>query len=312
MFQIIKPGTQIDFIKLRPIAFGLSAVVILAGMVSLVAKGGPNYGIDFTGGVMLHVGLDKSVTTADVRAAVAGQADGKISVQEFGNGDGEYLLRVPVPEQESVSGGRDDEIKAALVAAFGEDNVVEKRTEIVGPRVGKELRRRGILSVLFATLAMGAYIAVRFQLRFGVGAGVALLHDVLVTVGALSLAGVEIDLTVIAGLMTVIGYSVNDTVVVSDRIRENMKRVRKGELVTLINRSVNETLSRTTLTTGTSLLVLFALFFVGGGVIHAFAFTLIVGLTAGTYSSIFIASPVVEYWGGDFIGEEPAPSTRPS
>ncbi|MFT4569907.1 MAG: preprotein translocase subunit SecF [Hyphomicrobiaceae bacterium] len=304
MFQIVKPGVNINFIKARPVAFAFSAIVIAAGLVSLIAQGGPNYGIDFTGGIMLHVGMDSSVTTAEVRAAVADQADGKVSVQEFGKGTGEFLLRVPIAVDEAVDGGRDQELKEALAVAFSDRGLVEKRTEIVGPRVGKELRRRGLLSVLFATLAMGAYIAIRFQVRFGIGAGIALIHDVLVTAGALSLAGVEVDLTVVAALMTVIGYSVNDTVVVSDRIRENMKRVRKGDLIGLINRSVNETLSRTILTTGTSLMVLFALFFVGGGVIHAFAFTLIIGLSAGTYSSIFIASPIVEYWGGDFIGEE--------
>jgi preprotein translocase subunit SecF len=145
---------------------------------------------------------------------------------------------------------------------------------------------------------MGAYIAFRFQLRFGVGAGIALLHDVLVTIGALSLANVEIDLSVVAGLLTVVGYSVNDTVVVSDRIRENMKKFSREDMASLINTSINETLSRTVLTTGTSLMVLFALFFVGGGVIHGFAYTLIIGLSVGTYSSVFIASPVVEYMKG--------------
>lgn len=310
MFQIIKPGVNVNFIQARPIAFGFSAILIVAGLVSLIAKGGPNYGIDFTGGVMLHIGLDQDVTATEVRDAVAEVGQDKISVQEFGAGTGEFLLRVPVPADESVSGGRDDAIKAALAEVFDGRGLVEKRTEIVGPRVGEELRRRGLLSVLLATLAMGSYIALRFQLRFGIGAGVALVHDVLVTGGALSLAGVEIDLTVVAALLTVIGYSVNDTVVVSDRIRENMRQAKKRDLVDLINRSINETLSRTILTTGTSLMVLFALFFVGGGVIHAFAFTLIVGLTAGTYSSVFIASPVVEYWGGDFIGDEPDASTK--
>jgi preprotein translocase subunit SecF len=145
---------------------------------------------------------------------------------------------------------------------------------------------------------MGAYIAIRFELRFGIGAGLALLHDVLITIGALSLYNVEINLSALAAILTVIGYSVNDTVVVSDRIRENLRKDKKSGLAEVINRSINETLSRTLLTTGTSLMVLFSLFLVGGGVIHGFAFTLIVGLTAGTYSSIFIASPVVELWSG--------------
>lgn len=306
MFQIVKPGINIDFFKLRTPAFALSGLLILVGLGSLIANGGPNYGIDFTGGLMVHIGVDPGVSASEVRAAVKGQADGDISVQEFGSNPGEFLLRVPVAQEEQVTDGRAASIKDALASAFEGRGYEEKRTEIVGPRVGKELRRRGILSVLVATLAMGCYIAIRFQLRFGIGAGVALLHDVLITTGALSLANIEVDLSVIAALLTVVGYSVNDTVIVSDRIRENMKRFRKDDLRGLINSSINETLSRTILTTGTSLMVLCALFFVGGGVIHGFAFALIVGLSVGTYSSIFIASPLVEYWGGVNIGEEAA------
>ncbi len=296
MFQIVKPDIDIDFIKARPVAFGLSAIVIAMGLIALLVRGGPNYGIDFTGGLMVHMGVDADVGIGEVREAVAELDIGPVSVQEFGSQAGEYLLRVPAGD-EQVGGGRAAQIKEALRARFDDRGFEEKRTEIVGPRVGTDLRRRGILSVLFATVMMGAYIAVRFELRFGVGAAIALLHDVLITIGALSIMNEEITLSVVAGLLTVIGYSVNDTVVVSDRIRENLKRFRKDELKPLINRSINETLSRTVLTTGTSLMVLFTLFFLGGGVIHGFAFTLIVGLTAGTYSSIFIASPVVEYWG---------------
>ncbi len=296
MLQLVSPDININFIRLRKPAFVLSALLIAAGLFSLVAKGGPAYGIDFTGGLMLHIGVDPSVDIAEVRDSVAGlEGIGSISVQEFGTEPGEFLLRIPVGE-EKVGGGRAALIKDALRASFADAGFDEKRTEIVGPRVGKELRRRGILSVLFATVMMGAYIAIRFDLRFGLGAGVALAHDVLITLGALSLAGVEVNLSVVAGLLTVVGYSVNDTVVVSDRIRENMKRIKRSSLGEVINRSINETLSRTLLTTGTSLIVLLALFFLGGGVIHGFAFTLIVGLSIGTYSSVFIASPVVEYW----------------
>jgi preprotein translocase subunit SecF len=297
MFQIVKPDINIDFLGLRRPAFVLSAMIIAAGLVSLVAKGGPNYGIDFAGGLMLHVGVDESVAITEIREA-AGTVDVEgISVQEFENEPGQYLLRVPTPDEE-VGGGIAATIKGVLSETFGDRGFEERRTEIVGPQVGRELRRRGILSVLFATLAMGAYIAIRFELRFGIGAGLALLHDVLITIGALSLFNVEINLSALAAILTVIGYSVNDTVVVSDRIRENLRKDKNSDLAETINRSINETLSRTLLTTGTSLMVLFSLFFVGGGVIHGFALTLIVGLTAGTYSSIFIASPVVEMWTG--------------
>ncbi len=301
MLQIIKPGVNINFIRMRKVAFSFSALLVVAGLLSLVSKGGPNYGIDFTGGLMLHVGVDPAVEISEVRRAVSGLQVGEISVQEFGSQPGEFLLRIPTGEDQ-VAGGRAASIKAALREAFEGRGFEEKRTEIVGPRVGKELRRRGILSVLFATVMMGAYIAIRFDLRFGLGAALALAHDVLITLGALSLANVEVNLSVVAALLTVVGYSVNDTVVVSDRIRENLKRLRHQEIGSLINRSINETLSRTILTTGTSLMVLFSLFFFGGGVIHSFAFTLLVGLTAGTYSSIFIASPVVEYWKRDKPG----------
>ncbi len=297
MFEIVKPGININFIKLRPMAFAFSALVIGVGLLSLLMKGGLNYGIDFTGGLMVHVGFEDEISIGQVRSAVDDLGLGDISVQEFGTQGHEYLLRVPSGDS-SVGGGRAATIKEALRDSLPGSGFEELRTEIVGPRVGKELRRRGILSVLFATLMMGAYIAFRFQVRFGVGAGIALLHDVLVTIGALSLANVEIDLSVVAGLLTVVGYSVNDTVVVSDRIRENMKKFSRDDIASLINSSINETLSRTVLTTGTSLLVLFALFFVGGGVIHGFAYTLIIGLSVGTYSSVFIASPVVEYMKG--------------
>ena len=295
MLEIVKPGVNIDFIRLRRAAVMLSGLVIAAGLASLVVKGGPNYGIDFTGGLMVHIGVAEGTDISDIRKAMASLDVGEVSVQSFEREANEYLIRVPRAD-ERLTGGTATAIKDALTKAFGADNVEIKRTEMVGPRVGHELRKRGILSVLFATLAMGVYIAIRFELRFGVGAGLALIHDVLVTVGALSLYNVEFNLSIVAALLTIVGYSVNDTVVVSDRIRENMRRLRKTELAELINRSINETLSRTILTTATTLLVLFSLFFFGGGVIHGFAFTLIVGLTAGTYSSIFIASPVVEAW----------------
>jgi preprotein translocase subunit SecF len=165
----------------------------------------------------------------------------------------------------------------------------------VGPKVGKDLWRQATLAVLLATLCMGAYIAFRFEFRFGVGAAVALLHDVLITLGALSIAHMEFDLTTVAGLLTVVGYSVHDTVIVSDRIRENMRKMRRDSLATIMNLSINETLSRTLITSGTAILVTAALFLLGGSVIHSFAFTLLVGFVVGTYSSIYVASPIVLY-----------------
>jgi preprotein translocase subunit SecF len=300
MFELIKPNTKIDFMRLRPYAFAFSAILTALGLIVLVMRGGPNYGVDFSGGVMLHVGVDPSVTISEMREAVeslSADAGGGASVQDFGSQPGEYLVRLP-STGENVDQTAVEGLKGALAAKFAQQNYRELRTEVVGPRVGSDLRRRGILSVLLSTLAMGVYIAFRFDMRFGLGAAVSLFHDVLVVIGALALTNMEIDLTVVAALLTVIGYSVNDTVVVSDRIRENMYANPKEDLSHLINRSLNETLSRTVLTGGTTFMVLIVLFFMGGGVIHAFAFTLIVGLLIGTYSSIFIASPIVELWKG--------------
>lgn len=299
MFELIKPNTNIDFMKMRPMAFTFSAILTGLGLLALVLRGGPNYGVDFTGGVMLHVAVDPSVTINEMRAAVDGlgaEAEGA-AVQDFGSQPGEFLVRLPSAEenfeQKSV-----ENLKSTLAQQFATKNYREMRTEVVGPRVGSDLRQRGVLSVLLSTLVMGIYIAFRFDARFGLGVAVALLHDVIVTIGALAVTNTEVDLTVVAALLTVVGYSVNDTVVVSDRIRENMHHSQKEDLSHLINRSLNETLSRTVLTGGTTFFVLIVLFFMGGGVIHAFAFTLIVGLLIGTYSSIFIASPIVEMWKG--------------
>lgn len=299
MFELIKPNTRIDFMRLRPYAFAFSALLIGGGMLALVARGGPNYGVDFTGGVMLHIAVDPSVGISELRSAVESLgAEGEgASVQDFGNQPGEYLVRLPSAEenfeQKSVA-----DLKSALAGQFESKGYRELRTEIVGPRVGSDLRRRGVLSVLLSTLVMGVYIAFRFDARFGLGVAIALLHDVLVTIGALAITNMEVDLTVVAALLTVVGYSVNDTVVVSDRIRENLHHSQKEDLGPLINRSLNETLSRTVLTGGTTFFVLVVLFLMGGGVIHGFAFTLIVGLVIGTYSSIFVASPIVEMWKG--------------
>ncbi len=302
MLEIIKPGTQIDFLGMRNWALAFSLSLILASAVSLVAHGGPNYGVDFAGGTLLHVRFNRPVKIGEIRQVFKGTKFDNVLVQDFGGAQGEFLLRLA--QAESALEGMSGAVMEPLKARFGADSIELLRTESVGPRVGRVLREKALLAVTFATLMMGIYIAVRFQWRFGVGAAVALFHDVVITIGALSLAGVEFDLTVVAALLTVVGYSVNDTVIVSDRIRENMRKIRRQPMAKIINVSINETLSRTLLTTGTALLVLVALFTLGGGVIHAFAFTLLVGFTVGTYSSIFIASPVVLYF-------EPAARQRP-
>jgi preprotein translocase subunit SecF len=255
-----------------------------------------NYGSDFAGGTLVQVKFSQPVSINDIRSAVESISAKDVTVQDFGTGrSNEFIVRMLESDPE-LKQGLPQQVSKALTERFkGKSDFEVLRVESVGPRVGKDLRQRAVLAVLAATVVMGIYIAVRFEPRFGVGAAVALLHDVMVAVTALSLTRMEFDLTTVAALLTIVGYSVNDTVIVSDRIRENMRKNRREPLASVMNRSINETLSRTILTGGTVLLVVLALFFLGGEIIHGFAFTLLVGVIVGTYSSIYIASPIVLY-----------------
>ena len=289
--EIIKPGTNFDFVRFSKMAFLFSGSLILVSILSLVLHGGPNYGIDFAGGVMVHLRFKNPVPVQQIRSALGAIQMGESTIQDFGSGGNEFLVRLP--SEASQKAGTSEAVTEALAKKFGKDAFQVLRVELVGPRVGQELRERAILAVLFSTLMMGIYIWFRFELRFGVGAAVALFHDVIITIGVLSILNYEFDLTVVAALLTIVGFSVNDTVIVSDRIRENMRKNRRDPLSIIINRSINETLSRTVLTTGTAVLVIMALFLLGGNVIHPFALALLVGFVIGTYSSIYIASPIV-------------------
>lgn len=300
--EFIKPGTSIPFTKYRRIAMILSTVVNLAVLALLFTKG-PELGVDFAGGTMVHLKFQQKVSIPEIRQALdkVGFADSVI--QDFGqDGSNEFIIRLEKTSAEL--GALGEEIRRGLAEQFGRERFEVRRVESVGPKVGKDLRERGTWSVIAATIMMGVYIWVRFGvsfgarfgLHFGLGAVIALVHDVLVTAGALMLAHYEFDLTVIAALLTIVGFSVNDTVVICDRIRENMRKNRRERLESVINRSINECLSRTILTTGTALMVLVALFFLGGGVIRPFAFALLVGFISGVYSTIFIASPVILLW----------------
>jgi len=292
--ELIKPGTSIDFVRYSKWALVFSISLVLLGLASIWYRGGPNYGVDFVGGTVVQVKFTQPTSIADIRQALAAANIANITVQDFGQGGNEFLIRIPVTE--AGTEGLPGQIQQGLAGKFGEQTFEVRRVETVGPKVGKDLRRKALLAVLFSTVMMGLYIAFRFEPRFGVGAAVALLHDVLITAGALSIANMEFDLTVVAALLTVVGFSVNDTVIVCDRIRENMRKLRRDSLAAIINRSINETLSRTIITTGTAVLVIIALLFLGGEVIHAFAFALLVGFTIGTYSSIYVASPIVLLW----------------
>jgi preprotein translocase subunit SecF len=292
--DLIKAGTKFDFVRLFKWAVIFSLSLILLGLASLWYRGGLNYGVDFAGGTVVHVKFTQPTSIADIRQALDATNIGNITVQDFGQGGNEFLIRMPISETgtEELSG----QVQKGLVAKFGEQAFEVRRVEAVGPKVGTDLRRKALLAVTFSTLMMGVYVALRFEPRFGVGAAVALVHDVLITVGALSLMNMEFDLTVVAALLTVTGFSVNDTVVVCDRIRENMRKLRRESLADIINRSINETLSRTIITNGTAILVVIVLLFLGGDVIHTFAFALLVGFTFGTYSSIYVASPIALLW----------------
>jgi preprotein translocase subunit SecF len=294
VMELIKPGSKIPFTSYRKIAVILSTVVNLAVLVMLFIKG-PNLGVDFAGGTVLQLKFQEPVSIPDIRRALESINLGGSEIQDFGReGDNEYLIRL---EKTSVEiGALGEQIKKALAGQFGPDKFEIRRIEFVGPKIGEDLRYRGVMSVIVATIMMGIYIWFRFQFRFGIGAVIALVHDVLVTVGALMLANYEFDLTIVAALLTIVGFSVNDTVVICDRIRENMRKIKRETLESIVNTSINETLSRTILTTGMALLVLLALYFLGGAVIRPFAFALIVGFISGVYSTIFIASPVILFW----------------
>lgn len=292
--ELIKPGTHIPFTRYRKIAVILSTVVNAAVLIALFVKG-PTLGVDFAGGTLVQVKFQQKVSIPDIRRALEAINLGDSVIQDFGKeGDNEYLVRVDKTAEEL--GVLGEQIKKALTDQFGAGSFEVRRIESVGPKIGEDLRFRGVMSVIAATVMMGIYIWLRFELRFGLGAVTALIHDVLVTVGALMLANYEFDLTIIAALLTIVGFSVNDTVVICDRIRENMRKIKREKLEAIVNTSINETLSRTILTTGTALMVLLALYLLGGAVIRPFAFALLVGFVSGVYSTIFIAAPIILFW----------------
>lgn len=292
--QIIKPGINIDFVGKKGLAIVLSLVFILVGLVSLVAKGGPRYGIDFAGGTLIQVKFNQPTDAATIRGALAPLNLRGLTVQRFeGEGD-EFLLRAQ--ESSEALEGLSHRITETLEGSFGAGQLELRRMEMVGPQAGRELRNRGLLAVLYAMIGILIYVSWRFQFRFAVGAILALLHDVLFTVGIFSLLNKEIDLPIIAAFLGIVGYSLNDTIIVYDRIRENTGKIEKESFPSVINRSINETLSRTIMTSGTTLLVVLALLIFGGGVIQNFALALFIGIMVGTYSSVFVASPVLLYW----------------
>lgn len=292
--ELIKPNINIDFVSRKTIAVMFSAALIVIGLVSLLIKGGPNYGIDFAGGTLVQVKFTQITKAAEIKEALKQLELGNLVVQQFGEDADEFLIRSQNTSAELE--GLSKTIASSLEASYGTGTVEVRRAEMVGPQVGKDLREKGMMAILYAMIGILGYVTWRFEFRFAVGAIIALVHDVLITLGAFSIFNMEIDLPVIAAFLAIIGYSLNDTIIVYDRIRENMRKHAKDGLVKIINRSINETLSRTILTSGTTMMVVVALFLFGGGVIHTFAFALLVGILIGTYSSIFVASPLLIFW----------------
>ncbi len=287
--ELIKHDINIDFVNKRLIAMVASVALIIAGLGVMFMKGGPLYGIDFAGGTLVQLKFEQHPDIAQVRKALDAKGMGAAIIQSLGEEKIAVRVKSDAGEGDSVS----DDIFAALVEDFGQGAIVVDFVEMVGPQVGADMRRKGMLSMLYAMVGILIYITLRFQFKFAVGAIAALIHDVLITVGVFSVFDKEFTLPIIAALLTIIGYSLNDTIVVYDRIRENMRKSPRAELAGIVNSSINQTLSRTVLTSGTTLLVVLCLFLLGGEVIHDFSFALLVGVVVGTYSSIYIASPIL-------------------
>ena len=286
--KFLNKKTNIDFMGKRKIAFATSAILITLSIVVLFTRD-LNFGLDFTGGTLIEVSYPTAPEISDVRSNLAEAGMNDAVVQTFGTAS-DIVVRIPLGAEDGESEAQISTVVLAALQLGVEGDVVMRRVEFVGPQVGDELKEQGILAVVYALIGIFLYVMLRFQWRFSVGAVTALVHDIIITMGVLAVVQVEFDLTVVAALLAVIGYSLNDTIVLFDRIRENFPRLRKASPLEVVNTSVNETLSRTLMTSVTTLLVLIALFVFGGEIIHAFAFTLIVGVLVGTYSSIYVAS----------------------
>jgi preprotein translocase subunit SecF len=293
MMQFFPADAHYNIMGKRRIAYLISGLLILAGLVSIVARGGPRWSIDFTGGSVLQVRIAPSPGIGEVRRALGQAGFQRAQVQDFGASD-EFLITLEGVETGSQSGA--ERMRAALGAALPNAQVELRREERVGPKIGGELKTSAFNSVLASCVLVVLYLTFRFIFRYGVAALIATMHDLIITFGVFSLLNKEISLQIVAAFLTILGYSLNDTVVVFDRIRENMRLRRREGYVEVLNRSINETLGRTVLTGGMTLFAAVALFFVGGPVIHDFAFCLIFGVLTGTFSSIFIASPLLLLW----------------
>lgn len=299
-FRFIPDDSNINFIGLRKLAGALSILLVL-GSIFLIAQRGLNFGIDFTGGTAIEIRTPSTPDLEAMRKALNGLGLGAISIQEFGQ-ENDLLIRLPeqprpegwTVEQPEPNKLAIEKVQAALATQFKGEEIEYRRTEFVGPQVGKELKLKGLYAILFSLAGIMAYIWVRFEWQFAIAATVATTaHDVLLTVGLFSLTQMEFNLSTVAAILLVAGYSINDTVVVFDRIRENLRKYKKKPLPELFNFTINQTLSRTLMTSFSTLLALIALYAFGGEVIRSFVYALIFGIVVGTYSSIYVAAPTL-------------------
>ncbi|MGA9721570.1 MAG: protein translocase subunit SecF [Candidatus Binatus sp.] len=295
--QLIRPDINLDFVGKRYFFIALSTAINILAIVLLFTKG-LNYGVDFVGGSVAQIEFTQKTNGDDIRKALAPLDLGEITVQDFGKAGQSFLARFEAIKNIGSIGPK---LGTALDKAYGPNVAKVVRVESVGAKVGSDLRRKGFAAVIIATIFMGVYIAIQFRhvsWSFGAGAVIALIHDVLVVMCALVISQYQFDLTTLAAVLTVIGYSVHDTIIVSDRIREDSTKRRREPISSIMNRAINETLSRTILTSGTAIVVLLSLLAFGGPILRPSAFTLLIGFITGTYSSIYIAGPVVLFWEG--------------
>ncbi len=305
-FRLVPDGTTIPFLRFRTAAFVVSGILIVLSLILLPTRG-LNLGIDFRGGTLVEVRMPGAADLGRMRAALGGLGLGEVALQEFGV-DTDVLIRVERQSGDQAAQlAAVDVVKASLAETFGGD-ISYRRVEFVGPKVSEELFWAGTQAVIYALLAVLAYIWFRFEWQFAIGAIVALIHDVILTLGIFSLLGLEFNLATVAAVLTIVGYSLNDTVVVFDRVRENLRRYKSMALDALMDRSLNETLARTLMTSLTTMLALLTLFIFGGPVIRGFTFALIWGVIVGTYSSIFIATPLLLHF--NLRRESVAPATE--
>ncbi|MDD3473144.1 MAG: protein translocase subunit SecF [Syntrophaceae bacterium] len=288
--QIVPPNTKIDFMGKRRYAYMFTAIMILLSLLSIPIKGAVQLGIDFTGGLMVQVQFKKPVDTEDIRSALASVSQ-NLTVQKFSLASEDYVIRMEAPEEGAEVFSK--KLVELLEVKFGKGNVELRGLEMVGPKVGKDLQESAIWATVIALAMLLVYMSFRFTLSMGLGAIFCLIHDLIIIYGFFVWTGKEFNLTILAAMLTVVGYDINDTIVVCDRIRENLKFNRKKPLIEVLNESINQTLSRTILTSGFTLLVVIALLVFGTNVLRDFAWALTIGILFGTYSTIFVASPLI-------------------